>query len=441
MSEINIEDVSKHFGNCKTKDIRKFQEKTPEGNYIEGYICKKSNFYLGSLVITKVNGEDCEQFVQSMPKIEYFNNDNEMCYRDADLRHQEVCAYEKLDGSCLIVYPLFDAQGHIIEVIPKTRGRAVADKNFLSLYDKCAHGPILEFYYHNHDRYRKVKNPLSHAILYFEMYGILNQHEIIHYDTGIDLRLIGCYNTRFFKPKALGTLCSEYGFVQPDKIFVWEGVWGAPRIRITSRKFRWYFDHVNITAEDLIAPTAHDAIYKMKELLEYLNKKFNEQHGRLATEGVVINCSTCNKVQKYIKVKPREIEVKHRLENGIPKSDIRKEVLKYFDDYGSEVDEIYKENPNHHTEYIHRMLAEDYPQEYIDKSKKKIESIFMNIWEAKQVPISTHNLCDELVDKYGDQGITHCMRMFAQEYPMKKKDSRAVYQILEIKFHKRGLTL
>lgn len=428
---MEIEKVCSYFGDCKPKHIRKFQEKTPKGNCIEGYICRKPNRYLGSLLITKVNGESTNQFVQSMPKIEYFNDDRNISLMQEDSWNwSEVCAYEKLDGSCLIVYPLLDSDGFILEVVPKTRGRAVADSNFLKLYKKCDRTPIYEYYYHKGKR----------GVLFFEMYGILNQHDIIHYDTGIDLALIGCYTTRFFKSKALKNLCAM-GFKQPDMLFEWSRKSGGNYITITTEKYRWWFSHIGIKWEDREAPTPKDAVSKMVEFLEYLNAKFNEQNGRIATEGVVINCTDSNGDQKYIKVKPRDIEIKHRSEKGIPRRDIVKEVLKYFDDYDSEMEEIYKKDPNHHTEYLHRMLSEDYPEEFIQKSKKKIEDVFMQVWDSRQVPISIHNICDELVEKYGNQGITHCMRMFAQEYPTKKKQARTIYQTLEIKFKRKGLEL
>lgn len=428
---MDIEKVSEYFGGCKKKYIRKFEEKTPEGNFIEGYICKKSNRYLGSLVITKLNGEPHEQFVQSMPKIEYFNDDRDMILIDENIVRKEVCAYEKLDGSCLIVYPILE-NGKIVEIVPKTRGRAVADSNFLQLFNKCDKTPILEYYYHGKDK----------GVLLFEMYGILNQHEVIHYQTGIDLALIGCYTTRFFKPKALKSLCNKFGFKQPDMLFEWEWkVGNNNRITITTEKYKWWFSHIGITWDDRIAPTAKDAISKMIEFMEYLNKKFDEQNGRIALEGVVINCTDSAGRQRYIKVKPRDIERKHRSEHGIPRSDIVKEVLKYFDDFSSEVDEIYREDPEHHTRYLHDMLAEDYAPEIIRKSKKKIENIFMQVWDSKQVPVSIHKICDELVEEYGDMGITHCMRMFAQKYPSKKKQAHTIYQTLEIKFKKKGLEL
>ena len=418
---IEIGNAVKYFNNCKPKHMKRFSEKTPDGNFIKGWICKKSNRYLGSLLIDELNGEEHEQFVQSMPKIEYFNDERDILVDDLGVKKDgmyiDAVAFEKLDGSCLILYPILDEKGHIIEIVPKTRGRAVADSTFLKLYDKIDKSPIFEYYSQNK------------GVLFFEMYGILNQHEIIHYNTGIDIALIGCFdNGEFSKPVDLWRIANVYYFKQPDQLFRIV----KNKIYILSQKYHWYFN--TVTFEDLITPTVIDSVDKIQELLEYLNSSFNSVNGRYAIEGVVINCTNVNGKQKYIKIKPRDIENKHRSEKGIPRREIVKEVLKYFDEYDSEVEEIYRENKNHHTEYIYRMLSEEYPEEYIDKSKKKIEKIFMQIWDSRQIPESLHNIAQELYDEYSDKGITHCLRMFAQKYPMKKKDANTIYQILEKKF-------
>ena len=44
--------------------------------------------------------------------------------------------YEKLDGSCLILYGLYDDQGNLLEVVPKTRGVPVADKHIVEMYNE-----------------------------------------------------------------------------------------------------------------------------------------------------------------------------------------------------------------------------------------------------------------------------------------------------------------
>jgi len=415
---IEVEKAIEYFGKCKSKHLSRFNEKTPKGNVIKGWICRKPNRYLGSLLIDEVNNVESEQFIQSMPKIEYFSDE-----RSINLDYDCIC-YEKLDGSCLIIYPLLDEKGNIIEIVPKTRGRAVADSNFVELYNKIDKSNIQHYY----------KKHLG--VLMFELYGILNQHEIIHYTTGIDIKLIGCYDgNEFFNPMKLWILCLKHNFRQPDQVFRIE----KGRIYITSEKYRWYFDEIPI--EELMPPTIIDCIDKIQYLMEYLNKKFYESNGRIASEGVVLNCTTMNNTQKYIKIKPKDIENKHRSENGIPRSSITKEVLKYFDEYGSEVDEIYKTYKNHHTEYLHRMLKEEYSDELIKKSSKKIEKIFMQIWDSKQIPMSIHYIAQELFDKYSNKGITHCMRMFAQEYPMKKKDSKTIYHVLEKLFIRNKVDL
>ena len=411
-----IDKVLKSFGDCKKKDIKEFEELTPQGNRINGYICLKRNRYLGSLVILKINGEDTFQFVQSMPKIKYYQHPSDVGNKG------HIVGFEKLDGSCLILYPLFDDDGEIIEIVPKTRGRAVADKNFLELYDKVDKSSVEAYY-----RYNK-------GILYFELYGILNKHEIIHYDTGIDIALIGCYNNgHFYKASGIRTL-TTYGFKLPDEVFTikWYNPYDFPSVKgwkvfFTSSKYR----HYDIRHE-VFKDTIEGAIKYIQKSLEKLNKQYYEKNGRIATEGIVINCSKVGGWQKYIKVKPKDIQLKHQSQGGIPSSFIKKEVLKYFDDYGSQVKEIYLNDKNHHTEYINNMLLEDFPIEYIRNSSKKIEKIFMKVWDSRTVSSDIEGICDELIEEYGDD-ITYCMRMFAKKYPMKKKQSRMVYSYLQNK--------
>lgn len=407
-------------GFTKPKHLRFFEENTPEGNHITGYINQKPNHYLGSMIILTVNNEPCKQFIQSMPKIHYFKDERDIL---KDEFNRNEC-YEKLDGSCLILYPLKNKAREVIEIVPKTRGRPVADAHFIDLFNKVNQLPIKSYY---------AKHPDD--ILIFELYGILNQHEIINYDTGIDIRLISIVDGegRFTNKKELA---SYYDFKLPDKVFELYNIDNTWFISITTEKYRGYFDEPVYEY-----PTNIDAMLGMKHLLEELNTKFQELNGRLATEGVVVNTRRSNGSKKFLKCKPRDIENKHKTVNGIPRTSITKEVLKYFDEYGSEVDEIYKKDPNHHTEYLHRMLEEEYAPELIQKSKKKIERIFMQIWESKQVPESLHSITDELIEEYGEEGISYCMRVFAERYPMKKKDARLVYGILEKKFIKKGLDL
>lgn len=401
----------KYFeGNIEEKHLQEFQETTPEGNLISGYICQYPNKHLGSCLITHVNGEATFQFVQSMPKIHFFKDENDIS--------EDACSlcYEKLDGSCLIVYPLKDKNGKTIEILTKTRGRAIADSEFRQLFSHVDSKPIRD-YYKNHD-----------GILIFELYGILNQHEIPHYDVGIDIRLIAVYDDGRFNPKP--PEADRYGFKKSDcvfNLFKRDGKWV---VLCTSEKFRTYLQNMAYTY-----PTVVDAVNGIHDLLDELNRKFLEYNGVRAIEGIVINTVNADGHPKWIKCKPRIVE---GTENGVPQNSITKEVLKYFDEYGSKVGEIYKKDKNHHTSYLYRMLEEEYSLELIHESADAIEDTFLEIWNLKEKPVSINTICDDLICDYSDKGIDYCMNAFEREYPMKVKQKQEVYETLKEKMIKFG---
>ena len=427
----SIEEISeKYFNNTKTKHLKEFDETTPNGNHITGYINQKPNKHLGSMIILTVNDEAVEQYIQSMPKINYPTDERDIFKSEMG---KDYPCYEKLDGSCLILYPLKNHNDEIIEIVPKTRGRPVADSHFIDLFHKVDMKPIQDYYKENEGN------------LLFELYGILNQHDIIHYNTGIDLALIAIYENNgelkgFHNEK---NIIEKYNFRLPDKIFELYTIKDNWYVKWCSEKYKGYIPD-ELKDEDKQYPDSLSAVLGMKHYLEELNKKFNEVNNRLATEGVVINAISVYEDEeklKWWKCKPRDIEAKHKSVNGIPRNSITKEVYKYFDEYGSDVRSIYDENPEHHTEYLHRMLSEEYNEDLILKSKNKIEKIFMEVWENKEVPESIHNICNDLFEQYGSEGIGYCMKMFAEKYPMKKKDARLIYGVLEKVFIKNNCEL
>ena len=84
---MDLEEICKIYfdDQVKPKHLKEFAADTPEGNHIQGYINKKPNKYLGSMYIFKLNGIPTSQFVYSMPKIHYL--DNELIF------HQEVIKF------------------------------------------------------------------------------------------------------------------------------------------------------------------------------------------------------------------------------------------------------------------------------------------------------------------------------------------------------------
>ena len=121
----------------------------------------------------------------------------------------------------------------------------------------------------------------------------------------------------------------------------------------------------------------------------------------------------------------------------IMESSIKKEVLKYFDEYGSEVLTLYNNNENHHTEYIYQMLEEEFSRKVIDEYADKIEEIFMELWN-KRVHENINTISDDLIDEYANWGIDYCMNVFDKKYPMKRDESDKLYALLEEKMLKYG---
>ena len=424
----------KYFeNNVKPKHLREFCQKTPEGNVIKGYICRKANKHLGSLVITHVtekNGKsyDTEQFVQSFPKIHYWDDRHKL---KEDGESVVYYCQEKLDGTCLIVYSLNDEFGDLLEIVPKTRGQAVADDHILDMYklvDKKAIEEFFEGNFHCNDT------------LMFELYGILNKHEIAHMDTYIDIRLIGAYIDEVFLNYLSIKCCSDLdSFQTPNTIFTIEKYPFENSFLV-----RWFSNNPKLTnyevnSEDSF-PTLYDAVSEVKELLKQINEKYYVHNGRRVIEGVVINGEHFKNGQMYLKIKPSDIEAEARQPDSVPRRFVLKEVQKYFDEYGSKVKEIYRDDENHYVDYVKSHLREEFSYEQIEdpRTTRRIKNIFMDVWDSKIPPQSLQNICDDLIRQNPDVSLPELMKILANSYPSKKRQSSHVYNILSAIMKRNG---
>lgn len=423
----------KYFeNNVKPKHLSEFCEKTPEGNIIRGYVCRKPNKYLGSLVITHITEKDggsyeTEQFVQSFPKIHYWDTRHQL--KDDDETVVYYCL-EKLDGTCLILYSLNNRYGESIEIIPKTRLKAVCDEHILEMYKLLDKKAINKFFKDN----RHVNDTIM-----FELYGILNKHEITHIDTYIDIRLIGaCIGGEFLDQ--IGIFCHEdlNDFQTPATVYTIEKNYSD-----NSFSVRWYGDDIKFRNYEIFSnsnfPTIYDAVQEIKVLLEKLNREYVENNGRRLVEGVVINGRHFKGGQMYLKIKPHDIELEARMMDSVPRRFILKETQKYFDEYGSKVRELYETDETHYINYIKHQLKEEFTYEQIEdpRTRKRIRKVFMEVWDSKIPPVSLQNICEELVRDNPDKGTADLMKIFAKTYPSKKSQSRFVYNILKA-IEKRG---
>lgn len=399
--------IETYFNNkVKKKDLYQFKQKTKKGNIIEGYICRKPNEYLGSMFIEKVNNEDNPQFIHSMPKIHYYSKKIE------GIETEEIIFHEKLDGSCIIYYPLYQ-DGEVIEVIPKTRNTVIADDFIFNLLKKAITYPI-----------EKIVKEYD-IVLMFELYGVLNQHEIYNPDAYCSLTLIGGYSintNQMYSNSMLDSFAEKYNLKRPRHLITVHGFRGVYFITFISPYLQIYYHNDRTSMHTSLS----EVIQKIKKILSQVNQESYNINGFALTEGVVANMQ--KQIGGYLKVKPEEIELKHK---GIPTIEIKKEVRKYWDEYGSKIEAIYKQDKKHYLNYVKENLAEDFPIDIVEsnKTEKRIEKIFFAIWDAKTVPIEIQEIARTLCEENPELSLPEIMNIFSQQYPQKKNQARMVYSI------------
>lgn len=399
--------IETYFDNkVKKKDLYQFKQKTKKGNIIEGYICRKPNEYLGSMFIEKVNNEDNPQFIHSMPKIHYYSKKIE------GIETEEIIFHEKLDGSCIIYYPLYQ-DGEVIEVIPKTRNTVIADDFIFNLLKKAITYPI-----------EKIVKEYD-IVLMFELYGVLNQHGIYNPDAYCSLTLIGGYSintNQMYSNSMLDSFAEKYNLKRPRHLITVHGLQGVYFITFISPYLQIYYHNDKISMHTSLS----EVIQEIKKILSQVNQESYNINGFALTEGVVANMQ--KQIGGYLKVKPEEIELKHK---GIPTTEIKKEVRKYWDEYGSKIEAIYKQDKKHYLNYVKENLAEDFPIDIVEsnKTKKRIEKIFFTIWDAKTVPVGIQEIARTLCEENPELSLSEIMNIFSQQYPQKKNQARMVYSI------------
>lgn len=424
---MNKEQVLEKFFNneISPKFLHKFKQKTPNGNIVSGWISKQRGKYLSSMVLTEIQTPTdvirCNRFIRGMPKQHYYDEEDWSLQKNHDFTLY-FCD-EKLDGTCLILYALYDNEDNLIEIVPRTRGMAVASNHVLSLYNLIDKAQIENFfsYPHNYD-----------YCLFFELYGILNRHEITDYRHYIDIKLIGAsFENEILHRNELKGIAYNYHFGVPDQLFsiyYYRNEWKIkPEI---SRLYPYYSG--NISFENKYSSLG-DCINALSDIIEDINNNYKKKNKHIAIEGVVINGKNNDGDQRYIKIKPPSVFERAKLGNGIPSFAIRKEVFKYFDEYGVvKVKEIYNIDQLHFLQFVVDNLKEEFPEDIVEskKTEKKINNIFFDIWENKTPDLTIQKIAQNLADEYPKEEIGNIMRIFAKEYPEFKNKSGQIYSVL-----------
>ena len=364
-----------------SKEWLKFKRTTPEGNSIVGYMCLKHNRFYGSLVIEEVNGETAYQTIYGMPKLHYYNGHNPLICSPSD----SIVIHEKLDGSNLLLYSLKDANGELLEVVPKSRNTPVAHKSLIKLWEKIPQKKDIEDY---------IKE--SNDILIFELFGYENPHEI-KYNVPLNIGLLRGYN-KCNKPldsKQIDKLKQKLKIIRPFKLGETVSMKGS---------FKSYYG--------------------------FLIKLINSYEA-WDIEGWVLSGTSPEYTFRQLKIKKKEYYEKHKYQGGVPTPIIRKEVYKLFDNNYIDCEDL----KEHLDEYINEVsvnLKEEIDEKYVEQAstRKNIKNTIIREVGKRSVNKDFKTLLEELYENNKYLELSDLMKKFAEEYPFLKHKSRKAYNVL-----------
>lgn len=421
-----------------SKDVRYFNESTPEGNKIEGKILLNHGKFHGSLLIEKVNEMEAPQFIMGFPKINYIDKEPEL-----NNVVNVVKGYEKLDGTCVGIYNLRDHNYNIIEMVPKSRQKAVLDEHFIEMLNYC-------------DLRLLKKHNTKFDTIYFELFGMLNEHTLPHKNTYIDIRLIGAVpahnknkiSVTMMSPTALEMLSELIHIPFPKHIVTIykSNIDEHGMFRITTKD-----DYIVVFKDELFPEhqktkfygTLEGATEIIRKYLDKCNNTYKEEKGYLKYEGVVLQCNTKNRYTKhntttYVKVKPETfMEEFHSDYLTVPINEIRKEIRKIINENLTIYMESYDEKKV--ILEIEEYLMEEYSES--DVKNPKVRSAIVRELHKYIDSISDegiNKIVDKIIEDNPDKldDIIYLMRYFATTYPMRKHQTNHVYYVLEKRLKK-----
>jgi hypothetical protein len=190
-----------------------FDEKSPRGVPMTGYICLQESDYLGALALTSIDGKERFEIIPSMPKIHYpyVEDAREGTVRVSvplPINVVDVRFTTKLDGTCIIFYALPDEDGHPIEIVPRTRLNPVLTASRWGDWPA-----MLAKVLPDHSGVERAVRDQK-MVLCFELWGYRNPH-LVRYDTPLALSFHTAIRRspgHLASHRTLQDLAGRYGF-------------------------------------------------------------------------------------------------------------------------------------------------------------------------------------------------------------------------------------
>ncbi|MBE6493902.1 MAG: hypothetical protein E7Z84_04760 [Methanosphaera stadtmanae] len=353
----------------------------------------------GSLIINECNGHDTLQFVHGFPKMYFYEN---------QVFTENIKLYEKLDGSCICVYKLYDENGEIIEYVPKSRQKAVLDKHFIEMYKLC-------------DKRNISQMNENIDSIYMELYGMLNQHTIPYYKTYIDLALLGAYTgKKFLNDEEITKLSKYIQIKKPEQLGIIHIQPNEYKLELVDKYYTQTRNYNNKTGKSL-----DDILGYLKEYLDKLNTINITEKGKIRYEGAVLRDDG-----NYIKSKPKSyFEAEGRIILNVSPGEVKKEIHKILDERSELLLGDYDEKKV--IEEININLEEEYDKTdvYHPRVQKMVLKQLHEFIETLPSK-SLQNTVNDLIEENPGLSIGEYMQKFSRENPLLKHKSRLVYNMI-----------
>lgn len=359
------------------KHWQDFDVTSPGGVHFAGYLCRQESEWLGTLALTRVAGRERLEFIAGMPKIPYpYRRDHGQVQLAIPIppRATDARFTIKLDGTCIVWYALRDDEGHVLEVIPRTRLTPVLKPSRWGDWNALLAEALPD------------RTPVERAVreqnvtLAFELWGYRNPH-LISYDTALALTLhTGIRHKRMLAFPHLAQIARRYGLPLVESIQV-----ATP-------------DAAGLAA----------AYRAWQEKMEAVNAAAGAD--RYVQEGAVLVISTA-RTARYYKCKPPSIEEIHwRVDQSIGQEVIRQALYKMrengYNFAGGQVEDLIAE------------LEKDFQRPYVEQQ----EELIRRVWIEYVVELQKKEWLRGLVEQSGlaPRDTPNLMRYLSQHYPRKE---------------------
>ena len=355
-----------------------FDATSPGGISFAGFLCRQESDKLGMLAVTSLDGQERLEFIPAMPKIHYpYIQDRDGALQvsiPVPINVTDARFNVKLDGTAIIFYPLKDAAGQVLEVVPRTRLLPMlmpsrwGDWNGLLAEALPDRGPV-EAAVRGQD-----------VVLVFELWGYRNPH-LVRYDTPLSLTLHTAIRHR--KPvsyRRLADIAGRYGLEL------------APTLEVAAPD-----------ADGLAA-----AYRRWQARLEAENQAAGQ--AVFVQEGAILMLSTAE-TATYWKCKPPSIEEIHwQADQHISKEIVRQTLLKLVEsghDFAGGT-----------VEAVNALLEVDYQPQDVAAEAELIERMVLDF----VVELQRQEWLRGLVDASGldPHDLPALMRHLSQHYPRKE---------------------